>query len=90
LYASFEYYRQAFGESGLRQIQAWTAQKLTMPVFTLSGVNGLGDNMLKSIQPYATNVSGVALPGCGHFLAEECPDDYSSAVFGFWQHVPAV
>jgi pimeloyl-ACP methyl ester carboxylesterase len=90
LRASFEYYRQAFAESGLQQMQAWTAQKLTMPVFTLGGQNGLGDNMLKSVQPFATNVSGVVLPGCGHFLAEECPSDYSRAVLGFWRQVPAV
>jgi len=90
LYASFEYYRQAFGEPGLQQMQAWTAHKLTMPVFTLGGGNGLGDNMLKSIQPYATNVTGVVLPGCGHFVAEECPNDVSNAVFDFWRQVPAL
>jgi pimeloyl-ACP methyl ester carboxylesterase len=87
-HASFEYYRQALNESGLKQLQAWEAQKIAMPVFTIGGSDGLGDGMLKSWQPYAANISGVVLGGCGHFLAEECPDDYTRAVFGFWRQVP--
>lgn len=90
LHASFEYYRQAFNESGLKQMQAWTEHKLAMPVFTLAGDGSLGPVMLKIIEPYAANVRGVVLPGCGHYLPEECPNDYSSAVFGFWQQTPVV
>jgi pimeloyl-ACP methyl ester carboxylesterase len=89
LRASFEYYRQAFGAAGLQQMQAWTAQKLAMPVFAIGGQNGLGENMLKSIQPFATRVSGMVLPACGHFVAEECPSEFTGAVLGFWQQTPA-
>jgi pimeloyl-ACP methyl ester carboxylesterase len=86
--AGFEYYRQAFSDSGLKQMKAWTAHKLAMPVFTLGGEGSLGRNMLTNIEPYAQNARGVVLMGCGHFLPDEAPEDYAKAVFEFWQQVP--
>lgn len=86
--AGFEYYRQAFSETGLKQMKAWTAHKLAMPVFTMGGEGSLGANMLTNIQPYAANVHGAVLAGCGHFLPDECPDEFAKAVFGFWREMP--
>lgn len=85
LSAGFDYYRQAYSAAGLKQMQLWAAHKLTMPVFTIAGDGSLGPIMLKVIQPYATDVHGTVLAGCGHFLAEECSDAYSRAVLTFWQ-----
>jgi pimeloyl-ACP methyl ester carboxylesterase len=84
----FEYYGQAFGDLGVKQMKTWTANKLPMPVVTLSGEGSMGPNMLPSIQILASNVRGIDLMGCGHFLPEECPDDYAKAVMGFSRQVP--
>ena len=85
LSAGFDYYREAYSMAGLKQMQLWGARKLTMPVFTVAGDGSLGPIMLKVIQPYAADVHGVVLTGCGHYLAEECPDAYTRAVLTFWQ-----
>jgi pimeloyl-ACP methyl ester carboxylesterase len=66
-------------------MQLFAAHKLAMPVFTLAGEGSLGPIMLKVIAPYATDVHGTVLAGCGHFLAEECPEAYTRAVLTFWQ-----
>lgn len=85
LSAGFDYYREAYSAAGLKQMQAWTAHKLAMPVFTLAGDGSLGPIMLKVIQPYAADANGIVLSGCGHYLAEECPDAYTHAVLTFWK-----
>jgi pimeloyl-ACP methyl ester carboxylesterase len=84
LRAGFDYYRQAYSDAGLMQMQTWAANKLAMPVFTIAGDGSLGPIMQKVIEPYATDVHGVVLAGCGHFVAEECPDEYVRSISTFW------
>ena len=86
--AGFDYYRQAFSAAGLAQAKERTAHKLAMPVFTLGGSGGLGQAMLKSVQPLAENASGTVLEECGHYLPEECDVEYVRAVRNFWQTTP--
>lgn len=85
LSAGFDYYREAYSAGGLKQMQLWATHKLAMPVFTIAGDGSLGPIMLKVTQPYAADVHGVVLSGCGHYLAEECADAYTHAVQTFWE-----
>jgi pimeloyl-ACP methyl ester carboxylesterase len=37
-----------------------------------------------ALQPLAADVQGAVLNDCGHFLPEECPDEFVRALTGFW------
>lgn len=83
LHASFEYYR-ALNETARRD-QPLAAQKLTMPVLAIGGGGhgGFGDKEAEQIRKYATNVQGLSIPNCGHWLPEECPGPLNDAVLSF-------
>jgi pimeloyl-ACP methyl ester carboxylesterase len=87
--AGFDYYREAFNASGMKQMKTRLEHKLPMPVFTLGGEGSLGPNMLLNLQPLAENVRGEIVTGCGHYLPEECASEFTQAVSGFWRQVPS-
>src|SRR5205085_12394119 len=72
--AGFEYYRAFFTDRSQNQKSA--QMKLQMPVLALGGVieKATGDTLSKALGAAAVNVSGGAVPDCGHYLQEECPD----------------
>lgn len=84
LRAGFAYYRTNYGEAGLAQARARAAKRLVMPVLAIGGSGGLRDVLHKTMQPLANDVQGAVLDDCGHFLPEECPDEFVRAVTGFW------
>jgi pimeloyl-ACP methyl ester carboxylesterase len=84
LRAGFAYYRTNYAEAGLAQARARAAKRLEMPVLTIGGSGGIRDLLLKTLQPLAADVQGAVLDDCGHFLPEECPDEFVRAVTGFW------
>lgn len=73
LHGSFEYYR-ALNETARRNKPLF-ATKLTMPVLAIGGGGngGMGKLQGDQLKQYATNVRAELLPGCGHWLPEECP-----------------
>jgi pimeloyl-ACP methyl ester carboxylesterase len=87
--AGFDYYREAFNASGMKQMKMRLPHKLPMPVFTLGGEGSLGPNMLLNLQPLAENVRGEIIAGCGHYLPEECASEFTRAVSDFWRQVPS-
>ncbi len=84
------YYREVFSECGLAEMQSRLGRKLKMPILALGGEGGLGTAMLESMQPAGTDVRGGELRGCGHFLPEECPEEFTSRVIDFWKETDAV
>ena len=72
LHASFEYYR-ALNES-VKQNAEISQTKLQMPVMAIGGGGhgGLGSFQGDQMKKYATRVNSQVLPGCGHWLPEEC------------------
>lgn len=73
LNAAFAYYR-ALNETARRN-KPLSRTKLVMPILAIGGGGngGFGDKEAEQIRQYATNVTGKSLPGCGHWLPEECP-----------------
>jgi pimeloyl-ACP methyl ester carboxylesterase len=72
LHGSFEYYR-ALNETARRNKPLF-ATKLTMPVLAIGGGGNGGMGKLEGdqLKQYAMNVRAEVLPGCGHWLPEEC------------------
>lgn len=83
--ASCSYYREAFSETGLAAMKTRLGRKLNIPIFALGGENGVGAAMLESMQQAGTDVQGGVLAGCGHFLPEEAPDDFTARILQFWR-----
>jgi pimeloyl-ACP methyl ester carboxylesterase len=84
LRASFNLYRANFSEAGIAQAKARAEKRVTVPVLAIGGGGGVRDLLQKSIQPIADDVQGAVLAGCGHFLPDECPDEFARAVTDFW------
>ena len=60
-------------------------QKITCPMLAMwstTGFVGRTQDVLKVWQDYATNVRGLPLP-CGHYIAEELPDEAYNAIKAF-------
>jgi pimeloyl-ACP methyl ester carboxylesterase len=83
LHGSFEYYR-ALNETARRN-QPLSVTKLTMPVLAVGGGGNGGMGTLEGdqLKEYATDVRGEVLPGCGHWLPEECAATLNPMVVRF-------
>lgn len=83
LNASFEYYR-ALTQS-IDQNTELSKTPLTMPTMAIGGggLHGLGQFQIDQTKKYATNVQGEILPGCGHWLPEECSASLNPLVVKF-------
>lgn len=56
---------------------------LTMPVLAVGGAASRGAGVAADVRRAARNVTEVVLPACGHYVAEEAPEPFSSAVLSF-------
>ncbi|WP_133155006.1 MULTISPECIES: alpha/beta fold hydrolase [Halomonadaceae] len=45
----------------------------------------MGQYQVDQMRRYATDVTGLVMPGCGHWLPEECTAPLNSAVVDFLQ-----
>lgn len=74
LKAWLEVYR-ALPENAAQNKRLRAKGKLTMPVLAIGGEKLLGASVGEQWKNYATNVEGVVLPGAGHWIPEEQPDE---------------
>ena len=81
LRASFEFYRS--GESTPQVVERTQDAKLAMPVLAIGGGSSSGEVVEQTMRAVATDVTGVVLPGAGHFVAEEAPDEFTKALLDF-------
>lgn len=83
LNAAFGYYRAL--NATARWTKERTPKKLAMPILAIGGGEngGFGDKEAEQIRQYASNVTGKSLPGCGHWLPEECPAALNPLVVNF-------
>jgi haloacetate dehalogenase len=78
LRAGFDDYRASFPDDAeLDDADYEAGKRVTQPLLALWGANGLLGTLptLEIWQEYADDVTGAALPECGHFLPEEQPDE---------------
>jgi pimeloyl-ACP methyl ester carboxylesterase len=73
LRAGFEYYRSFSTNAQL--FQEYSKQKLHIPVLGLGGEYSGTGLPASSLAQLAENVSGGIIPQCGHFIAEEQPEE---------------
>lgn len=80
---AFEYYR-ALPQS-IAQNEKFATTKVTMPVLAIGGGGngGFGAKQPENIHRYATNVEAHVLPGCGHWIPEECTSALNPLITSF-------
>lgn len=72
---AFAYYRAAFDDASIAANRERARRPLDMPVLAIGGQFGVGDALRDTLRSVAPDLRGSVLPGCGHFVMEECPDD---------------
>ena len=82
LHASFAPYRAL--DATIAQNVLRRERRLGMPVLTIAGEHSIGAGIEAAIGPVADDVRGhLVLPGCGHFPAEEAPEEMLAALWEF-------
>jgi pimeloyl-ACP methyl ester carboxylesterase len=81
LHGSFQMYR-AFGATAAQNEQR-KARRLTIPVLALGGALSSGEMVAATMHLVADDVQTVVIPGAGHWLAEEAPEETLAALAAF-------
>jgi pimeloyl-ACP methyl ester carboxylesterase len=81
LRGSFGWYRAL--DTTIAQNEQRKDRRLAMPVLAIGGEASFGGNVADGAKAVADDVQGVVIPGTGHFLAEESPDDLLAALTAF-------
>lgn len=81
LHAGFNYYR-AIPET-IRQNQQRAKSLLTMPVLTIGAEHATGDAPFQTMQRFAPQLDNAMMPDCGHFITEECAEEFNQLVTAF-------
>jgi pimeloyl-ACP methyl ester carboxylesterase len=81
LRASFGLYRA--WEETLNQNMKRQETKLTIPVLGIGGANSWGPRPAEGMRPAATDVQTLVIPGVGHWVAEQAPEEMLSALRAF-------
>lgn len=66
-------YRAAF--TTMEQTAPLTQRKVSVPIVTLGGAQGLGAQVSAMVEQVAVVTESTVIAGCGHFLPEECPEE---------------
>jgi pimeloyl-ACP methyl ester carboxylesterase len=81
LRASFEWYRAL--DATLEQDRVRATRRLTLPVLAVGGEASFGTHVAEAMGLVADDVHGVVIPGAGHFVAEEAPEEVLAAIEAF-------
>jgi len=81
LRASFEFYRAL--DTTIAQDQQRKTRRLKMPVLAIGGAASFGGHVADAVKLVADDVEGLVIPGTGHFVAEEAPDEMLAALTAF-------
>lgn len=83
LRASFEYYRAVDQIMERNAVRSQT--QLTLPVLAVGGQYSVGELVISDMKKVATDVTGTVIPGAGHFVPEEAPDELLEVLLPFLQ-----
>jgi pimeloyl-ACP methyl ester carboxylesterase len=81
LRATFGLYRA--WDATLAQNMQRIAQPLTIPVLGIGGEKSWGERAGQGMAPAANNVQTVVIPGAGHWVAEQAPEEMLAALTAF-------
>jgi pimeloyl-ACP methyl ester carboxylesterase len=81
LHGCFQLYR-AFGPTAA-QNEERKARRLTMPVLAMGGAESSGGMVADTMKLVADDVQSLVIPDCGHWLAEQAPDQMLAALTEF-------
>ena len=81
LRGSFGFYRAIPTTSA--QNQQRKAQRLTLPVLAIGGGESSGEGVGNTMKLAADDVQTLVIPGCGHWVAEQAPDQLLAALTTF-------
>jgi pimeloyl-ACP methyl ester carboxylesterase len=81
LHGSFQLYR-AFPTT-IAQNQQRKTRRLTLPVLAVGGAESSGAMVADTMQLVADDVQTLVVPGCGHWVAEQAPEELLAALTAF-------
>jgi pimeloyl-ACP methyl ester carboxylesterase len=81
LSGSFGWYR-AF-DATLEQNEQRASRRLRMPVLAIGGAASYGERVGEAMRLLADDVTSVVVPGAGHWVAEQAPEDVLAALTAF-------
>ncbi len=81
LRGSFGWYRAL--DTTIAQNEQRKTKRLTMPVLAIGGAASFGENVGNAMKLVADDVQSVVIPGTGHCVAEEAPDEMPAALTAF-------
>ena len=81
LRGSFGWYRAL--DTTIAQDEQRKTARLAMPVLAIGGEASFGAHVGDAVQVVADDVQSVVIPGVGHFVAEEAPDEMLAALTAF-------
>src|SRR5215468_1616430 len=81
LRGSFELYR-AF-PAMIAQNEQRKTRRLTLPVLAIGGGESSGEGPGNTMKLVADNVRTLVIPGCGHWVAEQAPEELLAALTAF-------
>jgi pimeloyl-ACP methyl ester carboxylesterase len=81
LHGSFQLYR-AFGATTAQNEERKT-RRLPMPVLAMGGAQSLGAMVADTMKTVADRVDTLVIPGIGHWLAEQAPEEMTAALTAF-------
>jgi pimeloyl-ACP methyl ester carboxylesterase len=81
LRGSFEFYRAV--TTTIAQNAQRKVTRLTMPVLAIGGAESSGEGPGNTMKLVADDVQSMVLPGSGHWVAEQAPEELLSALTAF-------
>ena len=81
LRGSFAAYRAL--DATIEQNERRKARRLTLPVLTIGGAEGIGEGAANTMRLTADDVQSVVVSDCGHYCLEEAPNEILAALTGF-------
>jgi pimeloyl-ACP methyl ester carboxylesterase len=82
LRGSFEFYR-AISKSAEQNVEERKERRLPMPVLAMGGEESGGEMAADAMKLVADDVQAVVLPGSGHWVAEQAPQELLAALTEF-------
>src|SRR5215467_14555504 len=81
LRGSFGFYRAIPATSA--QNEQRKTRRLTLPVLAIGGAESSGEGVGNTMKLAADNVQILVIPGCGHWVAEQAPEELLAALTAF-------